>query len=238
MIKNIIRECSPETTELSFYFDGDCYNENSGDYNNTVFIVQRDWDRVSGYNIDEYKRIMDRADEIASGFHDVENGTVYLNGYKPTFKDVMQEQGLDFSPSICHKLREWAKGANVDKPAHVAAYLTVTTGKTWDVQSVYGYCQGDYAEVVYCTDNYKQESAKTLGEVWLGCAKEFGVIEVDENGEEGDSCWGYIVADCEARTDADYKRLVCEWAGIKPEETRLEMIDGYSVQTVYSYRTA
>lgn len=238
-IKNIIREVPAEQTDLSFYFDGDCYNANSGDYNNTVFIVQRDWGRVSGYNIDEYKRIMDRADEIASGFHDVENGTVYLNGYKPTFKDVMQEQGLDFSPSLCHKLREWAKGANVDKPAHVAAYLTVTTGKTWAVQSVYGYSQGDYAEVVYCVDNYSGEkTAKVFGEVWLGCAKEFGVIDLDENGEEVDSCYGYIVADCEAWKDEDYKRLVCEWSGCKPEETRLEMIDGYHTYTKYEYRTA
>ena len=91
--------------------------------------------------------------------------------------------------------------------------------------------------MVYCPEHYKQ-GVKAYGEVWLGCAKEFGVIDLDENGEETDSCWGYIVADCEARDDADYKRLVCEWAGIKPEETTLEMIDGYSVQTVCKYRTA
>ena len=194
--------------------------------------------RIFGDRYEKINKDLDRAEEIANGFDDVENGTVYLNGYKPTFKDVMQEQGLSFSPSLCHKLREWAKDANVDKPEHVAAYLTITTGKSWDVKAVHGYCQGDYAEVVYCADNYKQETAKVLGEVWLGCAKEFGVIDMDENGEEVDSCYGYIVADCEAWKDEDYKRLVCEWAGIKPEETRLEMIDGYHTYTKYDYRTA
>lgn len=46
------------------------------------------------------------------------------------------------------------------------------------------------------------------------------------------------MADCEAWTDEQYKKIVCEWAGIEPGETELQMIDGYSVRTVYNYRTA
>lgn len=239
MIKNIIRECSPETAELSFYFDDDGLTEKGGDYCYNLFIVMQDRHGISGFNTDEYKRVKKTAENILEGFSDVDEGKTYYDGFKPTYKSIMQDEGLSYNPTLCHKLREWAKTVNdceADTEA-VAGYLTATTGKTWATSSAYGYCQGDYCEMVYCPEHYKQ-GVKAYGEVWLGAAKEFGVIEVDENGEEGDSCWGYIVADCEARTDADYKRLVCEWAGIKPEETRLEMIDGYSVQTVYSYRTA
>ena len=57
-------------------------------------------------------------------------------------------------------------------------------------------------------------------------------------GEEIDSCYGYIVADCEAFRDEEYKKLVSDWAGIKPEECTLEMIDGCSTHTTYNYRTA
>lgn len=237
MIKNIVRECSPESADLSWYFDGDCYNENSGDYNNTVFIIQRDYGRISGYNIDEYKRVMETAESVLDGFSDVDNGLTDYDGKKYTYKSVMLENNIPYTSHKCHLLREWAEYADTRKPESISEYLTITTGKTWNTASVHGYCQGDYAELVYCADNYKN-GVKALGEVYLGCAKEFGVIDLDENGEETDSCWGYIVADCEARDDDDYKRLVCEWAGIKPEETRLEMIDGYSVQTVYKYRTA
>ena len=47
--------------------------------------------------------------------------------------------------TLCHKLREWAKTVDdceADTKA-IAAYLTVTTGKTWATDSAYGYCQGE-----------------------------------------------------------------------------------------------
>ena len=76
------------------------------------------------------------------------------------------------------------------------------------------------------------------GEIWLGAGKEFYTIELDENGEETDTCGGYIIADCQAWKDEDYKRLVREWAGIPEDETRLEMIDSYRTVTKYTYRNA
>lgn len=237
-IKNIVREVPGEQAELSFYFDGDCYNENSGDYNNTVFIVCNDRGHRYGLNIDEYNRIVERAEGISEGFYDVEHKDAWTN-YE-TYKEVMQDWSIDYTSHKCHLLKEWYNGGgDVDDADSIAEFLTITTGKTWDVQAVHGYCQGDYCEVVYCADNYSdKKTAKTFGEVWLGCAKEFCVIDLDENGEETDSCYGYIVADCEAWHDEDYKRLVCEWAGIDPEETRLEMIDSYSTVTKCEYRTA
>ena len=76
------------------------------------------------------------------------------------------------------------------------------------------------------------------GDVFFGCAKEFVVIDLDKNGEEADSVGGYIVADCQANADEDYKRIVCEWAEIDENETVLEMIDGQRTVTQYTYRTA
>ncbi|HHX71168.1 MAG TPA: hypothetical protein GX708_24375, partial [Gallicola sp.] len=61
---------------------------------------------------------------------------------------------------------------------------------------------------------------------------------LDENGEEDYTVWGYIIADCQAWKDEDYKRLVCEWACIPEEEARLEIIDGSKSYTSYTYRTA
>ena len=80
-------------------------------------------------------------------------------------------------------------------------------------------------------------------------AKEFCVIEIEdyqapetEDEEatytEKESCYGFFVADCEAWKDEDYKRIVCEWEGIDPEETQLEMIESSRTTTIYTYRTA
>lgn len=236
-MKNIIREIPGEHAELSFYFDGDCFNENAGDYGYTLFILFRDRYSLSGLNIEEYKRIVERAEGISEGFYDVEHKESAWTSYE-TYKQVMQDWGIDYTSHKCHLLKEWYKGGGeVDGAESIAAFLSITTGKEWDVSSAYGYCQGDYVEIVYCKQYYS-ENVEKYGEIWLGAAKEFCVIDLDENGEETDSCYGYIVADCEARDDDDYKRLVCEMAGINPEETRLEMIDGYYTYTKYEYRTA
>ena len=145
--------------------------------------------------------------------------------------------GITYNSRKCHALKELFKDFDANEPKDIATYLTITTGKTWATSSARGYCQGDYVDIVYCADRYKN-GVKNYGEIWLGCAKEFEVIDLDENGEEVDACGGYIVADCEAWRDEDYKRRICEWARIAPEETQLEMIDGARTYTEYSYRAA
>ena len=237
-IKNIIREVPGEQAELSMYFDGDCFNENAGDYGYTLFIISKlGYGRLGGLNIDEYKRVQDEAQELLDNFEWVDDEKPDYQGNIYCDEQALNDAGIGYTSHKCHLLREWAKDADIDKPESIAAYLSITTGKTWEVSSAYGYCQGDYVQIVYCKQYYP-ENVEKYGEIWLGAAKEFCVIDLDENGEEADSCYGFIVADCEARGDDDYKRLVCEWAGIKSEETRLEMIDGYHTYTKYEYRTA
>ena len=90
--------------------------------------------------------------------------------------------------------------------------------------------------MVYCTENYTEENASILCDAVLGCGREFGVIAVDENGEEIDSCWGFFVTDTEAWRDEEYKALICKWEGLDENETTLEMIDGSHTYTRYTYR--
>ena len=232
-MKYIIREATPEQTDFSFYFDNDGLTEKGGSYFYNLFIVS--FDRFSsGFNMEEYKRIQEQAESILDGFSDIDNGDKY---YYDSYKEVMKYNGLHYSPTACHRLKKWAENADISDTETIAEYLTITTGKKWETASAHGYSQGDYVEMVYCPEHYKN-GVQQYGEIWLGCGKEFCVIETDEKGEEIDSCWGYIIADCQAWKDEDYKRLVCEWAGIEPNETELQMIDNYSTRTEYIYRTA
>lgn len=235
MKKHIIREVEPDCSTFETFFDDDGLTEKSGEWNNTLFIVSRDYGRYSGFNIDEYKRIMEQAESVLDGFQDVQDGLTDYDGKKYTYKSIMQENGIKYSPTKCSKLKKWAESAEYDDVESIAEYLRIITGEYWKVTSAHGYCQGDYCEVLYSGERYT--NARKYGEVWLGAAKEFCVIELDGNGEEIDSCYGYIVADCEAWKDEQYKSIVSEWAGINPDDAELQMIDGYSVQTVYKYRT-
>lgn len=242
MIKHIIREVEPDACDFRFFFEDDGLTEAAGDYCYNLFIIG---DRhTATFNGKEYENIQYNIDHILDGFQDVEEKNPY--GYA-TYKEVMRDWYIDYTPRKCHALKEWAKNADSSDMETVADYLTITTGKKWKTMGVTGYCQGDYVDVLYCEGFHTEETAKIYGEIWLGCGKEFCVIDVEgyaegEDGEpeytEVDSCYGYIIADCQAWHDEDYKKLVCEWAGINEDESRLEMIDGSHTYTHYSYRVA
>lgn len=234
-IRKIFREVSPEATDFSFYFDDDGIKEAGGDFCYTLFIVCREgWGRISGFQIDEYREIVKRLDWIEEEFTDHQDGT---GAYK-SYKEIMEDYGLHYTPNACHALKELIFSGNFDSsaPETVAAFLTIKTGRAWDVVSARGYCQGDYCEVVYCKDFHTEP--KAYGEIWLGAGREFEYIALDDDGNEIERVGGYIIADCQAWKDEDYKRLLCEWEGCKPEETALEMIDGSHTWTEYEYRTA
>lgn len=232
-IKYIFREVAPENCDFRWEFEGDCLNENSGDYCNTLFIVPAE--RSCGYNEEEYRCIQTTIADIVSDFEEVKNGYGGDDRYPQTYKAIMQNYGIAYSPTSCHKWKEWAETADEREPETVAAYLTLTTGKEWRVSSARGYCQGDYVEMVYCADNYPN-GVKRYGELWLGAGREFCLIYLDDEGNEEDEVYGYCVADSDAWRDEDIKRLLCEWEGVSEEETRLEMIDDSF--TAYTYRTA
>ena len=236
MKKHIIREIPAEHANFEYYFDGEMWNENSGDYNNYLFIVTYDRERIYGYNIDEYKRIDDQMEDLYNAFCDVETDKSYYNNYK----EAMTVNHIEYTPAKCHALKEWFKnscsnGFNFDSE-DTANFLTITTGKEWDCIGVSGYCQDDYVNVIFCTQNNSRETAETCGKLWLGCGKEYCVIDIDENGNEIESVYGYYVSDSQS-WHTDIKKLISEWADIDPEETTLEEIDGYTTRTIYNYKT-
>lgn len=238
MYRHIIREVPAEYSELSFYFDGDTFNQNAGDYCYNLFIVQRNRHGLNGINTEEYERLTAKADAILDGFSDVEDGVEHWDGSKLTYQEVMQDENIPYSDETRDALIAWCYSGDSTDVDSMADLLTILTGHKWEVTSAAGYCQGDYCQILYCPGFNSQDVAHQAGEIYLGAAKEFCVIDLDEDGNEIDSCYGFIVADSQARTDEDYKILVAGWNCLKLEDTRLEMIDGYHTYTKYDYRVA
>ena len=237
MNKYIIREVPAEWSDLGYYFDGDTFTERAGDYSYNLFIVQDEgWNRFSGYNTDEYRRVRERAEAILDGFDDVRDGARDYDGRRITYKDIMQDNEIGYNPLTCHRLKAWSEHADAHDADDIAEFLSITTGGRWTCTSARGYSQGDYCDVIACAKRYS--NPVIYGEIWLGAATEYSVIYIDDDGEETETVYGYIVADSEAWTAEDVKTLVCQQAGIDPAETTLEVIDREITSREYSYRTA
>lgn len=231
-MKHIIRQVLPNCMDTSIYFDCDCFDEKSGDWNNTLFIVTRSRNsRYFGLNADTLNDIAHEAESIAYDFNYKEDDE--------TYKSIMEYYDIAYNPTKCHNLKLWADTSYNDDCEMIADYLKIKTGKMWDTAYVTGYSQGDYADIIYCIDSYTKDEAKICGEIWLGCCYEFTVIYLDDEGNEGDEIGGYFVADCQVYRDAGEtcKSLVCDYADIDPDETQIQMIDSwnYSIEPIYRF---
>lgn len=252
MIKHIIREVPAEQADFSFYFDDDGLKESGGDYCYNLFIVAQSRNS-KGFNEEAYKELQTEIEEMLNHYSDITDKSEYTQ--YTSVGAMLLDYGLidnihntkrikaytKFFASCCEKPKGPYANYDSNFTAHntekTAEYLTLETGKQWSTDSATGYCQGDYVEMVYCEEHYTN-GVKHYGEVWLGAAKEFCVINLDENGEEADTCYGFIVSDSQAIHDEDYKKLVCEWACIDKSETQLEMIESSKTYTKYEYRVA
>lgn len=234
MTKYIFRQVPPEQADLSPYFDDDGLKEASGDYCNTLFIVPTR--HSSGLNSEEYHRIQKELDNLLEEAYDIEGP--YGDAYS-SVGALLLDNGLIKSIKDTRRIKAFKDFFAKDdtwemEPEAIAGYLTLKTGKEWEVASARGYSQGDYVEGVFCTEAYTDGIQNYL-EVWLGAGKEFAFITLDENGEEVDEVYGYIVADSEANDSRELKTLLCKWEGVPEEETELQTISGSRTYTEYEY---
>lgn len=225
MGKYIIREV--QEPDFSIYFDGDTFSEGAGDYGYNVFCITNHYGNYySGLNEDAFKDITKEMDAVI----DEIDGIINAWSYYTSVKEVMTDYHLQYSPRSAHALKLLIDENNYIE--QLCGYLTIKTGKIWTSRAAHGYCQGDYADVVYCKDFYTDNEIDIIGELYLGCGKEFCLINLDDNGKEIDSCYGYFVADCQGYNPVDYKTIVCDMEGIDYQDATLELIE--RIETIHN----
>lgn len=233
MDKYVFRQVPPGYMDCSTFFDTDCFTEAAGGFSYTLFILYYDHGRLYGLNSKDYENVVSNADGIVDGFEEVKDGITNWRGEKESYKDVMKYYGIEYNPTRCHALKEWAENADTAKIDTIAEYLSITTGKKWETTCARGYCQGDYVDILYCTEHYTEKDAVAYGEIYLGACTEFSLKEPCEELE----VYGFFVADSQAWRDEDVKKLLCEQEGLKPEETEVLFIENQHTRVEYEYRT-
>lgn len=236
--KYIITQIPPESADLTYYFDGDTFTERAGGIQYALFpLIPDRWSLYPVINRELWEEITRTAQHVAEDFDGIREDGEARNTYSRTYKEVMQDYGITYNPTKCHRLKEWSTRNEYDpaKPASIAEYLTITTGHEWKTESATGYCQGDYAEIVYCADIYSAQDAEAAGEIAPGAATEYSITFPAEDGSEPETVYGYIVADCQAWRPEDVKQLVCEWEGIDPADAVLMVPGKPRTVTTYEY---
>jgi len=216
MKKIIAKEVNPAYVDFSYYFDDDGLKSVGGE-NCAVYIIPAD--RRSGFNMEEYREIEEKAKAIIDGFRDVSAKWPY--GYA-TYKEVMEDNAIPYISHTCHLLKKWAECANPYDTGDIAEFLTITTGEEWAVKSFTGYHQGDYCEVIYCVNRHTPECINEIGKFWLGCGTEFCI----------DGCYGYYVPDTIRWKEGEtLRKYLADCYGCEPEELEIYLYDGEKIVT-------
>lgn len=226
--KIIAREMSPDECDYEFAFDDDSIRGNcdcEDDKYTILYIVGRE----CVFNETEYYEIVNTMESVQEYFSEI-TGKYNYRSYD-NYKQIMEDYDISYSPKKCHQLKmlfEVMENSRYRSEAeNVAEYLTITTGKSWNVKSYHGYCQGDYCEVVYCTEYHSEESADFYGKMWLGCGTEFCI----------DDCEGYYLTDDDRRNEDNLRNKLAEISGYKAEDLIIYLYDGYYVTTHNKYKT-
>lgn len=220
MRKYIMRQIPPECTDFAFYFDDDGFKSISGECNAVYINDGRNYTR--GYNGDEYMSYYKQLSGLVEDFDsDIYDTTEEL------FEDYVPDMPKDNYYELV-ELVEYCYRCGITN-YNIAQFLEIKTGKSWDVESFHGYSQGDYCEVVYCSDVYSAEEIKEIGKMYLGCGSEFECIDCDKTGNPTDEiCGGYFATDDIVWTEDE--RLVkhfAEYFGCQPDEIEVQLFDGY-----------
>lgn len=219
MRKYIMRQIAPEYTDFALYFDDDGLKSVSGECNAVYINDGRNYS--SGYNSEEY---MSYYKQLSGLVEDYDN-EIY------TAEELFKDCAPDISKEKYYELVELIECCYHYGITNyrIAQFLELKTNKSWDVESFRGYSQGDYCEVVYCSDVYSTEEIKEIGKMYLGCGSEFECIDCDENGNPTDEiCGGYFATDDIVWTEDD--RLIkyfTDYLGCRPDEIEVQLFDGY-----------
>ena len=154
-VKHIIREVDPEHYSFSLYFDGDGLTGAGGDYCYNLFIID-DARKLSGFNSEEYANIQEEIEDLLEIYEDIVNESMYAE--YPSLAEMLVDFNLIDNINNTKRVKKFSdffkNCSDTHSTERTADYLTLKTGKEWKVENAYGYCQGDYVEIVHCPEHY------------------------------------------------------------------------------------
>lgn len=234
----------------------------AGGKNCEVFGISFDCRNNCFLNEEEYKEICDTMDSIVTEFDnltylkehgwtrpEIANGNAY-NSYKEIIGDYLyNERYRKFSPKMVKELKTFVENYGNDSIDDFTEFLSITTGMNWVCKRYNGYCQGDVAYLVYCSDIHDEDYMNLIGNASVGCVTEFCISEnpieienrdIDDimNDAESDCYYGVYLTDSDVWNEDKCKEKLAEYIGCSADELAVIVIDGSYTVTKHNYKVA
>lgn len=150
------------------------------------------------------------------------------NGYSPyrSFTEAVEDwlpplNREHYSKQEIHQIKELCEQfGRINSNMLYAKMLTIYTGEKYTVNSIRGYCQGDYAEIIYKSDTDPMH-IKWIEALYFGLYDEY--IAEDENGD--------IYGGCYVLHSDNPEEVLKDYAEGEPFE--IYIIDGYVTTPKY-----
>ena len=227
MEKIVIKQVAPQNADFRFFFEDDGMKRCGGP-NCEVYIVPTS--RSSGFNGKEYMRIVDSIEEFAdyvdeySGINAIKEAIEECFDVEYVFAGNLDDEKVK---RIQELIRRTVVLDDVNEKA-AARFLSVSTGAKWECKAFHGYSQGDYCDVVYCSDVYNEEAIDMIGKMWLGCGAEFIIDDYSGYYVTDDVLWNT------EKLKANLLGAAADLCGAKPEDVEIYLYEGE--HTVYDYK--
>ena len=214
-MKIYARQINPEYQKSPSMLDAIKYT-----YPGIVFVENRN---LPGYTTQEYDDIVCYIADMA---HDWENrGTMY--SAEEALKEMLNAYGFnrpDNKPWTAEQRRVWIGIFESDDPEsneNICTALELLTGKTHDVATIRGCCQGDWQEIFYPVAEYG-DALDIIAADYFNTGTEWIIHDGDDDPESAEDITGYgmycyswdAAKEIAAEHGADESDIVLyEWAG-------------------------
>lgn len=207
------------------------------------------------HNVDHpaYRHIMDYLEEMIGAWEEDStayytpvdgSSTRFVKTTKPhslTIAEILRdyhferEDGKPWTNQQKHTWRMLMESDDYTEDGAMLEAMRLITGKEWDICSINGCCQGDWAEVIFPVDEYSREDLDRLEADYFNLGTEWIIHDEREAPETPADVSGYSVY-CYACSDDGIKKEIAAVEGVQPEDVELYFWTGDVVE--YKYRIA
>lgn len=175
-----------------------------------------------GAETENYKKVYKMLENIDDP-DDIKNGYSYYNNFTEAINDYLPPLNKNnYEKKEIHKLKELVKNYYCGNYTEIVAeVLSIYTGEEYATGTLSGYCQGDWAKVIYKKDT----DGKTIE--WIE-ALLFGTYTEYMMDDEGETVRGYYVLDTE-----NPEEKLREYEG-DDDEIEIYNINGYITTPKYT----